>query len=303
MVDIACLGHILNEKIIFPDRMIYPVLGSPVAYSSVCLASMGVDVGIVTKIGKDFPEELLKVFKETDVDIDGINVGDLSTNNELIYDKDGNKTLRFITRAPEIFIDDIPDEYWQARIFCINPIDYEVSLDTIKKLSGKVNTMAADLGGYGGGTSAKHPQIKDGHDIKMIAPYLDIAKASIEDLRYVFGEDATENEVSQKIIEWGVKTVIVTLGGKGSYVKEGNKEKYIQAFPVKEFVDQTGAGDCFFAGFLSDYIINKNPFRAVLYGNASSSYIVERTGGVIAKRMPDMKEVNNRVKELSKIII
>ncbi|MDD5600494.1 MAG: carbohydrate kinase family protein, partial [Actinomycetota bacterium] len=65
MVDIAVLGHILKEKIIFPDREIYPVLGSPVAYSSVCMASLGVDVGIVTKIGKDFPEELLKVFNET----------------------------------------------------------------------------------------------------------------------------------------------------------------------------------------------------------------------------------------------
>ena len=33
-IEIAVLGHILNEKIIFPDKEIYPVLGSPVAYSS-----------------------------------------------------------------------------------------------------------------------------------------------------------------------------------------------------------------------------------------------------------------------------
>ncbi|MDD3818580.1 MAG: hypothetical protein PHG41_01915, partial [Actinomycetota bacterium] len=74
MVDIVILGHILKEKIIFPDREIYPVLGSPVAYSSVCLASLGVDVGIVTKIGKNFPEELLKVFNETKVNIEGIKI-------------------------------------------------------------------------------------------------------------------------------------------------------------------------------------------------------------------------------------
>jgi hypothetical protein len=62
LVDIVVLGHILNEKIVFPDREIYPVLGSPVAYSSVCMASLDVKIGIVTKIGKNFPQNLLHVF-------------------------------------------------------------------------------------------------------------------------------------------------------------------------------------------------------------------------------------------------
>ena len=64
MVDIVVLGHILNEKIVFPDREIYPVLGSPVAYSSVCMSSLGVNIGIVSKVGKNFPQKLLHVFDE-----------------------------------------------------------------------------------------------------------------------------------------------------------------------------------------------------------------------------------------------
>ena len=51
--EIIVVGHILNEKIVFPDRVIAPVLGSPAAYSSVCLASLGVKVGVVSKIGSE----------------------------------------------------------------------------------------------------------------------------------------------------------------------------------------------------------------------------------------------------------
>ena len=95
-------GHILNEKVVFPDRVLYPVLGSPVAYCSVCLASLGARVGIVTKIGNDFPRQLLSVFQEVGVDTAGVSVGGVSTRNELIYQADGRKTLRFLARAPSI---------------------------------------------------------------------------------------------------------------------------------------------------------------------------------------------------------
>ena len=95
-VDIVVLGHILNEKIIFPDKEIYPVLGSPVAYSSACMASLGVEIGIVTKIGKDFPKDLLKIFCQLGIDQEGIIIGENSTNDELIYDKQGNKIKKYV---------------------------------------------------------------------------------------------------------------------------------------------------------------------------------------------------------------
>jgi sugar/nucleoside kinase (ribokinase family) len=300
LVDVVCLGHILDEKIIFPDKVIYPVLGSPVAYSSVCMAYLGVDVGIVTKIGNDFPKELLEVFNVTGVDCSGLKKGDTSTKNELIYDKNGNKTLRFITKADSITAEDIPEEYKESKIFCMCPMDYEISLEGVKEISNFGKKIVADLGGYGGGTSALHPKDKDGHEIKKIAPYLDVAKASIEDLLYIFGENMEESEMSHRIIEWGAGSVAITLGEEGSYIRDEKKEEYIPPYPVKKFVDQTGAGDCFFAGFLFNYLKNSDPFEAAFYGNASSSYIVERSGGVVVDRMPDKQELKKRIEVIKK---
>jgi len=83
--DLIVVGHLLKEKIAFSDgRKMGPVLGSPAAYTSIASAKLGLKVGLVTNIGKDMPEELLKVFKESGVDTEGIRIGDNTTTNLLI---------------------------------------------------------------------------------------------------------------------------------------------------------------------------------------------------------------------------
>jgi len=253
-VDIAILGHVLNEKIIFPDKEICPVLGSPVAYSSACMASLGVKTGIVSKIGKDFPKDLLKIFCQLGVDQEGIIIGKNSTNNELIYDKQGKKTLKFITKSEDIFFRDIPESYLDARIFYICPMDYEIDIKVIKKIYGLGKIMAVDIGGYGGGTSDAHPKEKSGYEIKKLCPFFNIVKGSIEDYHHIFGaEVGDKQEVSRKIIHWGTEISLITLGKEGSFVKTKDEEYYIPAFPtpLDEILDRTGAGDCFSAGFLT----------------------------------------------------
>jgi len=299
LVDVVCIGHILNEKIIFPDKVISPVLGSPAAYSSVCLASLGVDVGIVTKIGPDFPKDLLEAYSKVGVGKEGISIGEASTNNELIYDSDGNKTLKFITRAEDINYSDIPREYHSTKIFYICPMDHEINMDTIEKISKLGKTMIVDLGGYGGGTSEKHPPVKDGSIIKDLCPYFKIVRASIEDLYHIFGHDICEGTVSEKILDWGAESVVITLGEKGAYVRTATEKRNIPAYPIEEFVDQTGAGDCFTAGFIAEYLKSGDLFVSAIYGSATTSYIIERSGGVLPERMPDTEEVEKRVKVIA----
>lgn len=301
MVDIAVIGHILNEKVVFPEKEIYPVLGSPVAYSSVCMSMLSVDVGIVTKIGRDFPEQLLTVFKQTGVDTSGIKLCNSSTNNELIYDFNGNKRVNFLSKADDISYMDIPSDYLDSEIFSVSPMDYEVGLDTIKKLNETGKVTAVDIGGYGGGTSATHPNIKNGQEIREVCPYFNIVKGSIEDYLHIFGDTTDEVYISDKVIEWGADISIVTLGERGSYIKTKNNQKYILPYPIKHRVDQTGAGDCYMAGFLSSYLKDRDPFEAGYIGTAATSYVIERSGGVVAQRMPSLKEVLKRAGSLKKI--
>lgn len=304
-LEIVVLGHILNEKIIFPDKEIYPVLGSPVAYSSSCMASLGRKIGIVTKIGHDFPRNLISIFDQLKVDQAGITVGKSSTNNELIYHENGRKTVKFITKAENIFFNDIPRHYYDSKIFFLCPMDHEINPIEIKKIRNLSKVMAVDIGGYGGSTSATYPEEKSGYQIKELCPFFDIVKGSIEDYTHIFGLNFdNEKEISRKIIEWGAKISLVTLGEKGSFVKTKDKEHYIPAFPtpIEDIIDRTGAGDCFSAGFLSKYLTNNDPYVSAIYASATTSYVIEHSGGVVLERMPSKEEVARRVDVMNKLI-
>lgn len=48
----------------------------------------------------------------------------------------------------------------------------------------------------------------------------------------------------------GLKILILTLGEKGVFYADGARSLCVSAYPAKEVVDTTGAGDCFIASFI-----------------------------------------------------
>jgi ribokinase len=165
--------------------------------------------------------------------------------------------------------------------------------------------MAVDIGGYGGSTSATYPEEKNGHEIKELCPFFDIVKGSIEDYTHIFGIGVgNEKEISKKIIDWGARISLITLGEKGSFVKTKDNEYYIPAFPtpLEKIVDRTGAGDCFSAGFLANFLFDGDPYSSAIYASATTSYVIERTGGVVFERMPSKEEIAHRVEVMNNLI-
>ena len=111
-LDIVAIGHLINETIVRPAKKMRSVLGSPVAYSMACAAALGKHVGIVSRIGVDYPERLLEPLIELGIDTEGVvRQGGLSTNNQLVYDTNGNKTIRYLSRAPDVQFADVPNSY------------------------------------------------------------------------------------------------------------------------------------------------------------------------------------------------
>ena len=67
---------------------------------------------------------------------------------------------------------------------------------------------------------------------------------------------------AKKLINMGIKRVIITLGEKGLFYTDGKEEIYIKANTVKA-VDTTGAGDAFNGGF-SFALLKKKKIRECL---------------------------------------
>lgn len=299
-LDWVAIGHLIKETIKFPHKTIGPVLGSPAAYSSVAAARLGVKAGIITKVGKDIPQDLLKSLLEAGVDTTGLKVeGEDTTTNLLSYDASGNKRFRYLKKAPDILFNDIPRSYLAAKIFYICPINYEVSLETIRDIHSLDKVVAMDLGGWGGAASTTHPKGEKDYDIlKELVKYLHIVKASTEDCQYLFhSREIPANEVPHLFVEWGAKIGIVTLGKNGSIVADKKRQLRVPALS-SNVIDCTGAGDVYSAGFLAEYLRTKNVEKSALFASATASLVIEDSGGVSAKRMPDRAEVLKRIRTM-----
>lgn len=302
--DIVLVGHIVKEMIYFPDRTIGPVLGSPVAYGSVVAGRLGERVGFVTTIGSDMPDALLQPLRDAGVDMSGMLVkpGNWTTASELIYDESGDKEIRYPQKAPPIQFDDIPQAYRRGRIFYIATMDHDVPLETIRQVRSLNATMAIDLGGYGGAHSREHPseaEQKDPVRLRELLSYFDIVRASVEDCRHLLGADsvvteAGEEEVVRLFTHWGAEVALITLGERGCILATPDNVMRIPA-EQGEVIDTTGAGDSFSTAFLVGYMHTGDVEWSAQFGAATVIYVIERTGGVHAARMPTRDEVDRRL--------
>ena len=93
----------------------------------------------------------------------------------------------------------------------------------------------------------------------VVARYLAhgaLVKCSEVDYERLYGVPLTDPEAAiRQLLALGAKTVVVTLGERGSYGSDGGAVVHVPVQPV-EIVDTTGAGDAFWSGFLSGQLDN-----------------------------------------------
>jgi ribokinase len=302
-VHFVTIGHVLCETIIYADgQRKGPLLGSPAAYASAVAARLGVETGIVTKVGPDAPSGLLQPLRDAGVDFEGADFSSsITTTNHLVYAPDGAKELKYIRQAGRIGFADLPQSYHRAGVFHVCPLDYEVSPSTIARIASLGGIVGLDLGGFGGA----HVNKTTNEQKKLPLPALrdligscTVAKASDEDARLLFPDGSySEQEVARQFVSWGARVGIVTLGPRGSLVVTERQQHHVAAI-TGEVVDVTGGGDSYIAGFLVEYLRTGDPGQAALFGTAVASLVISRTGGVLADRMPTETAVREQLSSI-----
>ncbi len=92
----------------------------------------------------------------------------------------------------------------------------------------------------------------------------------------VVGEESMR-AITEKLFAFGIKTVMITLGGRGVFVGVPGTMELIPSYRVRS-VDSTGAGDVF-SGTLAAFLAEGMPVEnAVRMANASAAISVTRMG-------------------------
>ncbi|MGQ9565472.1 MAG: carbohydrate kinase family protein [Candidatus Bathyarchaeales archaeon] len=275
--DIVTVGHFAIDQIVTPGFSYMQMLGGSPTYVSLAAGKLGAHVGVISVIGEDFPEAYIKFLQKNNVDLFGVGMveNDVTTSFVLEY-YNGKRILWLENLGPKILLEDVPDDF-SAKNIHVAPIAGEIAPEVVNELRKRTNILSLDPQGFlrefsaNGRTSLRN----------MLAPSvlekIDVYKSSSEEIRVVTGLRSLEMAM-KRIQEFGVKTVVVTMGAGGAAVLFDDTFCKVPAYMSKTIVDPTGAGDVFAGAFLAEYAKEKDVVWCACVGSAMASFKVETVG-------------------------
>jgi sugar/nucleoside kinase (ribokinase family) len=231
------------------------------------MARLGEKTAIVSCVGEDnLGTYLVDEVAKTGVDVSHVQrIANEPSSIVLVSRTEGTPDfIPYRTSDRMIRPEHISDELLnQCAIFHTTcwPLSKEPSqstvLDAAKRAKKAGCIISADLN-Y---AERVWPYRQEAHEV--IKAYLSngaLIKLSEDDAERFYGEPVSIDKVLTDFHAWGAELICFTLGSKGSLVSTNGGKTHIETKgrPI-EVVDATGAGDSFWAGFLTAYLEGHDP--------------------------------------------
>lgn len=134
--------------------------------------------------------------------------------------------------------------------------------------------------------------------IKEVFKIVDITKPSLEDCQRLFGPRNTPSEYAEIFLNLGAKIILISMGERGIHLAtQSGKEYQVEANPKLNVKDVTGAGDAYWAGFLTAYLRGYSELEAAKIGQAFAEQKISQVGPL--KNIPEWKVLEDRTKKIT----
>ena len=300
-MKLLVVGSVAFDAIETPFGKTDKILGGAATYISIASSILGVESGIVSIVGGDFPQSDLDMLSGRGVNIEGIEIvkegKTFFWSGKYHNDLNSRDTLVTEVNVLENFDPKIPESMQDAEILLLGNLHPGVQLSVLEKMKNRPKLVILDTMNF---------WMDSALDIlmQMIAK-TDVITINDEEARQLSGEYSLV-KAAKKIHEMGPKYVIIKKGEHGALLFHDGKIFAIPALPLEEVFDPTGAGDTFAGGFAS-YLAKKGSFTfdnmkaALIVGSAMASFTVEKFGTQRLEEVTesDMMERINSFKELT----
>ena len=122
--------------------------------------------------------------------------------------------------------------------------------------------------------------------VQLVEGGVDILFANEQEIISLYEAKNLEEAVQQ--VQTNCKVAALTLGARGSVIVTGNQVYMVEAAPVEQVVDTTGAGDLYAAGFLFGYTAGCDHGTCGSYGAQAAAEIISHYGARPKVRLSDL---------------
>ncbi len=264
-------------------------LGGKGSNQAVAASKLGADVSFVGKVGSDIYGQKLK---------EKLNLE--KVNTQLLKEVEGESGVALIN---------VIESSSENQIIVIPGANAHVSADQIDdKTLASVEILISQLEVPPNQIELLFSRVKQGHCYRIlnVAPAIEFSTSLFNETDLlVVNEIELEALTKKKLKDTNIdsirasvdllslakhQAIVVTLGAEGIYVRDQNKDEYIEGHKVNS-VDTTGSGDCFVGAMASYLLEDKNLFDASVFANKAASISVTRKGA--SSSMPTKDEVVN----------
>ena len=294
MSKLLVVGTVAFDAIETPFGKTDKILGGAATYISLSASQFGINSGIVSVVGGDFPKEYLKKLNARNINTDGIEIvekgktffwkgkyhNDLNTRDTLITD------LNVLADFNPI----VPVEYQNTDFLMLGNLHPAVQMAVITQIPVRPKLVVLDTMNFWMDNTL--------NELMEVIAKIDVITINDEEARQLSGEYSLVR-AAQKIHKMGPKYVVIKKGEHGALLFNNGDVFFAPALPLEEVFDPTGAGDTFAGGFIghlakTEDISFENMKRAVISGSNLASFCVEKFG---TERMESLtyKEVQERL--------
>ncbi|MGZ9223059.1 MAG: carbohydrate kinase family protein [Anaerolineales bacterium] len=301
--EFLIFGQLAREYLLPPTgspRLDVP--GGNMLYAAAGLRVWESSIGLVGRVGDDYPREWLNECMARGFDTSGIkvlprhlDVRDFVSYTESLEVSRINPVTQFarhgmtfpksllgyqplderkMDESGQLLVNDIPDQFLTARAALLCPMSLVSQTQLIAGMKrGEVHTFVLEPA-----ASVMTPSAR--RELPALLNGVTALLTSQEELKNLFwGETHDLWKMAESVSMYGCEYVIVKCGARGQLLYDvSTKRKWeIPAYPAR-IEDPIGAGDAFNGGFLSGYCKSYNALEGALYGNVSASLKLEGSG-------------------------
>lgn len=289
--EVVCAGILVADHVCTPmDRLpeaghlmavdgMHLLTGGCAANVAVNVAKQGIPVGAVGRVGEDTWGRFIR----EDLAVRGVDTAEITLSHReqtsqtmiLLCKGEDRRFVHTFGANREFRASDVRREYLDgARVFYLG--GYLV-------MPGLSASELADLFGYcrsRGIRTVLDVVIPSGFtyngELEPVLPYTDVFLPNNDEAE-MLTEETEPGRQAAALRKLGAETVVITLGGAGLLVAQG-QHTWRAAHFDSQVVDQTGAGDAFCAGFITGMVRGLDLEGRVRYGSALGASCVRSIG-------------------------